>query len=162
MKEILEAGIHWQIINFILFVGGLLYLLRKPLSLFWKERHESIARSLSDAKQLRQNAAQRLLEIEKRYQQIGQESDRLVQSIRLEAEEEKKQIIQEAEEYAVKLKRDAERTLEQEVKKMKNQIRIQMVQVALDWVDRLIRDKIVARDHQKLKDDFLKKFEERL
>lgn len=74
----------WKLINLAIFVGALIYLLKRPLSEGFKAKREEIRAELIKAEEAKKDALARLSEIEAKYAGIQKESE----AIRREAEKE--------------------------------------------------------------------------
>lgn len=155
MEHFLESGMHWRILNFIIFAGILFYFLRKPLSKFWSDRSQAIATEIEEARNLRAQAAQKVVALEKRMGRLDTEVKDLLRAIREEGELEKKKIIEKTKAYAEKLKLDAEQMMTQEVQKTKEQLRKEVAQMSIEMAERLLRDSVQDSDQKRLQDQFV-------
>ena len=162
MEHFWSSGIPWRIFNFSVFVGILFYTLRKPVALYWKKRTEVLANDMEEARRLRREAAQKVLDLEKRVDHLHEEASALIRSLKEEGEREKVQLLADAEVFVKKLKESAQRIIDQEVRRSQEQLKRQTVQLATELAERLIREKITSQDQVQLGQKFLKDLEGRL
>jgi F0F1-type ATP synthase membrane subunit b/b' len=75
----------WKFLNLALFVGLLVYVLRKPLTAAFKAKRETIRAELIRAEEEKQAALARLTAIEARLAQLETEKEALIDKARTEA-----------------------------------------------------------------------------
>ena len=156
MEKFLASGMHWQLINFIIFVGLLVRFLRKPAAEFWKLRAEKLSTEIESARRLRQEIARQVVALETRTDRLDQEAQAVMQSLRTEGELETKKILEDAVHSVERIKQEASRIMEQEVRKAKEQLKRQVIGISIEIAERSIREKIGSSDQQRLEADFLK------
>lgn len=159
MEEILSAGIHWRLINFALFVGLLVYFLKNPLKEFWKTRSQKIQSDLEESERLRRDAEKQYRQLEARLADIENEVQTLIRSLEEEGDLEKKRLIEDTEKIATRIKQDAERIADQEVRRARETLKAQAIQLSVEMAERLIRDNFKDTDQQKLVGRYLEKLE---
>ncbi len=160
MEELLSAGIHWQILNFIIFLAVLFFALRKPVKEFWSSRSHQIRFDMEEANRLQREASLRHEDLQKRLSKIEKEIADLIRSLEEEGEMEKRVMIQEAERLSQKIEQDAERIATQEVRKAKETLKAQAAQLSIEMAERLIRENFQDEDQRRLSEKYLKGLEE--
>lgn len=155
MHEILEAGIHWSLINFAIFVGVLFFFLRKPVQEFWKSREGQIRFELEESERLSREAKAQNDELKTRLSRLDSESKDLILSLEREGESEKKQLMEEGQRRSERLKKDAIRIIDQEARKARETLKEQVAGLALDTAEKMIQDNIQPQDQQKLSDQYV-------
>ena len=161
MNEIIENGIHYRIINFIIFASILVYFLRKPLKEFWAARSLAIKYSVEKSLRLKEEAAQKLAEVEKRYSKINDEVQSLVKAIEEETVLEKKQIEEEAKAQTKRIQEDAEKIAQQEIKRAREGLKFDVIYQSIALAEKLVSEKINSEDQQKLTDQFVAEIKEK-
>lgn len=102
----------WRFLNLGIFVGILVYLLKKPLSEAFKAKRESIRAELIKAEEEKQAALAKLTSAEARLAGVDTEAEEILKEARHEAEAEKARIAREAENEINRLRQQAENDVE--------------------------------------------------
>jgi F-type H+-transporting ATPase subunit b len=145
-----------QVLNFVVF-AVLMYRMGGPaLIKSTRERHDTIAKALSEGTRLRDEAKARLAEYETKLAALQGEIERLVANIRAEAETEKKRIIAEAEQRADRMRRDAEQQIQAEIARVRIVLEREAVEAAITIAERILKEKTTEADQRLLADRFVK------
>ena len=155
MEEFLAAGMHWRIFNFIVFLGGLFFILRKPVREFWVSRAHQIRFEIDESAKLKGNLKGRYDTLKRRLSCIEGEAGELVRSMEQEGELEKKKMIEEAEQLSRRIRHESERIADQEVQKARETLKGQTVQMAIELADRVIRENIQEADQKRIMEHYL-------
>ncbi|MBG0780610.1 MAG: ATP synthase F0 subunit B, partial [Desulfotignum balticum] len=118
---------------------------------------KEIADELKDLEQKKAEAEKQLAEYQARFNDLDQESRRIIQDYILQGEEAKKRIIAQAEAQAEKLEDMAKRTIEQEFKSARIKLQQEISSLAVAQAQDVIQNAISSEDQEKLVDDYLKK-----
>ena len=113
----------WKFLNLTIFVGLLIYLLKKPLSSAFKAKREAIRAELIKAEEERQAALAQLTSMEAKLAALDSESQAIIDKARQEAEAEKERIAREAAEEAERLRRQAASELERKSQQVRAELR---------------------------------------
>jgi F-type H+-transporting ATPase subunit b len=155
MHEILEAGIHWNLINFAIFVGMLFFFLRKPVQEFWKSREGQIRFELQESERVGREAKTQHDELKTMLSRLDSESKDLVLTLEREGEMEKKQLMEDGQRRSERLKLDATRIIDQEGRKAREMLKEQVATLALETAEKMIQENIQAQDQQRLADQYV-------
>src|SRR3954463_15533018 len=90
----------WKFVNLFLFVGALVYILRRPVSDALRARREGIRRELMRAQEERDAANAKLEEVTARLSRLNEEVASVREQARREAEEERERIRRSTDEEA--------------------------------------------------------------
>lgn len=101
----------WKFINLFIFVGLLVYLLRKPVSDAFKARRESIRAELIKAQQERDAAVARLRQVEERLKNLDAETAGIREQTQREAEMEATRIAEQTATDIEKMRENARREI---------------------------------------------------
>ena len=156
MEEILAGGIHWRILNFLIFIGLLFFFLRKPVRDFWESRSHQMRSDMDEAGRLKREAKEKHGFLEKRFSRIEEEFSKMVRSMEEESELEKKKMMEEASMLASHIKEESGRIAEQEVRKVRETLKAEVVQLSVEFAEKFIRENIRDVDQQKLSQEYLK------
>lgn len=155
MEELLHSGIHWNLINFSIFVGLLFFFLRKPVKEFWASREGQIRFEIQEAEQLGREAKSHYEEARRLASRLETDAKELTMRLEREGEMEKKQLMEEGTKRSERLKEDVVRILDQEMRKTREFLKEQTATLALETAESMIRDQIQTQDQKKLSDEYL-------
>lgn len=159
MDEILASGIHWRIVNFAMFVGLLVYVLRKPLKEFWVTRAQKIHSDIEDGEQLRREAEEKYRVLEKRCHHLEKEMQSLIHDMDVEGSEEQKRLVADAEALAKRIRSDSERIAAQEIRKAREVLKTQAVSLAVELAEKMVKQGLGDEDQKRLVERYLEAFE---
>jgi F0F1-type ATP synthase membrane subunit b/b' len=128
----------WKFLNLAIFVGIMVYLLKKPLSAAFKAKRDAIRAELIRAEEEKQAALAKLTVAEAKLARIESEADEIAEKARREAEEEKARILREAEEEAARLRQQAT----SEIARKAQLVRLELRRFSAEESIRLAEEKI--------------------
>ncbi len=147
----------WKVLNFgILAIAGF-FIAKKPVTEFFSSRKREIADELSSLEQKREAAEKKLVEYQTKFKNLDQESKQIVEDYIKQGEEAKVRILAEAAAQADKLEDMAKRTIEQEFKAAKASLKQEIVELAMEQAEAVIKESISSEDQDNLVDQYLKK-----
>lgn len=159
MSELLEAGIPWTVFNFVVFVGMLFFLLRKPVKEFWITRSHEIRFAVTEAERVKREAKEKYDDLKKRLARLEVETKELIHQMHQEGEMEKKGIMEQVERLAQRTREDSERIMAQEVRKAREALKIEAVNLAIEFARKTIADNLQEADQKRLSDQYLNRLE---
>jgi len=133
-------------VNFTMFVGLLVIVLRKPLRDFFATRHQEVKERLAEAERMKTEAAAKYREYEEKLKALEAEANQLLEEARAEGEAEKQKIIAAAEQAAARLGTDAERRVAHEVRVAQAALRQEAVAQAVDAARQILQQQLTAED----------------
>jgi len=148
----MELALVYQWVNFVIFVGGLYYLLKNPMRNFLGDRRESIRRELNEVARARLDIETQYKDYRKRMAEAGEEIKQLKSELRHEGEIEKEAIIKRSQQFAHKIREDANRAGDQELARVKHQLRQQTLFLALEKAKESVESVIQNDDQVRLFD----------
>ncbi len=144
---------HWLLeyvapyVNFIIFVGILVYFARKPLAQLATKRKASFEAHFKAASEALAQAKHQLDEIQKRYSRLDEEIGALRKRAQTDAQHEAEKIISEGKRLAEQIVLDAKRMRDSEYLEAKKQLEREALSVARAVIiDKLQRDFSEAKD----------------
>jgi F-type H+-transporting ATPase subunit b len=150
----------WQIINFLILVGGLAFLLKKmDLRGFFKKRTELIEQSLREAREAKELAQKALAEVEERLRTKDSEIELIITSARQSGEKEKARLIEEGEKLKARILEQAKTNIDYEVKRAKESIKEEAVDIAMELAEKKLKEKLSKDEQLKLLEESLAKIE---
>ena len=148
--------VMYQAINFVMLVGLLVYLLKKPLKLFFTEKKQNFLKAAEKAEQIQKIAEQEHLQIKVKLTKLQSTTDESIAKARAEASDLKKQLIAEAQATAKRVELETKTAIELELTKAKQHLREQLIQEAVSLSRSSISSKVSVEDHKRLEGDFIK------
>jgi F-type H+-transporting ATPase subunit b len=143
-----------KLVNLLLFVGVMVYFLRRPIIEAFRGRQESIRSELMHAEQERAAAEARLKEVEGRLARLDTEIEAIRANAQREAAEERARVERATEAEIKKIRERARREIESAAKAARAELRTytaeQSVKLAEDMIRRDIRpedDAHLAREY---------------
>ncbi len=159
MEAFLHAGMHWKILNFVLFVGLLRHFLRQPVADFWTKRSADLKEALSSSHTLRQEAQTKCETLEKRMSLIEREVSDLLRQLSEESEREKALLEAQAQKTAARMLEEAHRINDQEIRRAKESLKAQTAHLAIELAERLIHENFQSTDQERLSKKYLQELE---
>ena len=147
----------YKVMNFSVLAIGLFLLLRKPTSQALNSRIKGIKDQLDELEAKKKTAEKQLAEYNKKFSQLEQEAQKLIEDYIRQGNEAKARIIDEAKQAAEKLEEQAQRNIEHEFKQAKIKLQEEILDKALVKTEEIIKNKITAQDQEKLVDEYLEK-----
>jgi F-type H+-transporting ATPase subunit b len=140
----------WKFINLILFVGVLVYILRRPLGDALRTRRETIRRELVRAQEERNAALAKLEEVEARLARLNAEVASVREHAEKEAVEERERVLRSTEDDARKLREQAQREIESAGKAARQELRKYAAEQSVRLAEGMIRRDIRPDDDARL------------
>jgi F0F1-type ATP synthase membrane subunit b/b' len=140
----------WKFLNLFIFVFGLIYFLRRPLSEGLRARRESIRRELMRAQEERNAALAKLEEVEARLARLDAEVAGVREQSQREAAEERERIKRATELETQKLSEQARREIESAGKAARQELRQYTAEQSVHLAEELIRREMRPEDDARL------------
>lgn len=135
-----HAGPDWkqlgsQTINFLIYLGIIVFLAKKPMANFFAARREEVVAAMNASKVAIEAAETRLAETMEKISTLDAERDAVLSEFRDLGENERRRIVAEAEAEATRIVADAERAAEREARQAKATLEQRMVDLALEQAE---------------------------
>lgn len=156
----IPMSVTYQLINFTIYIGLLLYFLRHPVKNFFRSREEVYKQALLSGESARKDAEQKKHEIQQRLRDLEATSSESIDRARAEAASLKQQIALDAKDLSERLRQEASRTTALEVERAQNLLRDEMLAQSVALAQRLLLDKIAEPDQKRLQTEFVDKIQE--
>lgn len=150
---------YFGLINFALFTGALVLLLRRPLRGYFLTRATTIRAAVESARQAEEAAVARSRDIHQRLDRIEADIAEIKQQAQSMGEQDRAAIVQRAEAFAVKLSHDTELMVSQELQRLKKSLRNTTVDLAIVMAERLLREQITPDDQGRLAQAFVQRLD---
>jgi F0F1-type ATP synthase membrane subunit b/b' len=150
-----RPALGFMFINFAI-VGVIVFiLLRGPISGRVHTRHDALVKALEEAKMAREEAELALAEARTKTDALDQEMARIRGELISGGKSEAARIAAEADQRAVRMQEDATALVQQEVARMSQAIREEIVEAVIAAAERAVVEKINAADHTRLSTEFV-------
>jgi F-type H+-transporting ATPase subunit b len=146
----LDKSLIIQIINFLVLLGILYRLLYRPLLAKMEERTAAIKRSLDEAQKARAEAARQQEENAARLRQAHQEAAVIREQALKEAAEEQKRLVDSARAEAQRLVDSARAQLDADVRRVRQELRREVGDLATAVAEKLMRRSLRDEDHRRI------------
>ncbi len=140
----------WKFFNLFLFVGALVYILRRPLGQALKGRREAIRRDLMRAQEERDAALSKLDEVEARLSRLDAEVSLVREQAKREAAEERERISRATEDDMQKLREQAQREIGSAGKAARQELRRYAAEQSVRLAEEMIRNDMRPEDDARL------------
>ena len=120
-----------------------------------EDRHDQIKNAIDEAAKLRDQAAAKLAELQKKVEGLDAEIKKLVDGIRTDAEAHKARIHEAGAVQSAQMKRDAELRIAAEIDLARHQLAKEVSAAAANATEKLLREKATPEDHRKLVGSFI-------
>lgn len=147
----------YKVINFAVLLAILIYLLRKPVTKALSDRIQGIKDQLEDLEARKKEAEEELAAYNRKFQQLEQEAEKIVDQYIQQGQDAKARILEEAQSAAVKLEEQARRNIDHEFNKAREQLQAEVMEKALVKAEEVIKSRISDKDQERLVDEYLEK-----
>lgn len=147
----------YKVINFAVLAVALVFLLRKPVKKALNDRIQGIKEQLEDLEARKLEAEEALAAYNKKFLQLEQEAEKIVDQYIQQGQEAKVRILEEAQSAAEKLEEQARRNIDHEFKKAREALQAEVMEKALVKAEEVIKARISAKDQERLVDEYLQK-----
>jgi len=157
-----EASNHeglYKLINFVLLVGALAYLLRKPLSDFFARRSEAIRKSLEEGRQALQASEAQLRAIEEKLRGLEEEIARFKAESAKEMEAERERLRQAAAAEAERMLEFARAQIASATRAAKLELKAYAAGQAVGLAEQAIRQRLDEAGRHQLVDRFVREMD---
>lgn len=145
----------YKAINFIVLVGILWYLLRKPVAGFFRNTAREEKEALDGTRRTEADAVRELEAQKTKIAQMQQELERMLADARNDAAAEMTQMTDEANAQAERMKQAALQKIDQEFRKARHELRRELAAQTLGLAEEGIRSRIGPADHQRLVREYI-------
>lgn len=149
----------FAIINLALLLAFLGVMLRKPAKDFFASRAALIKKGLDESRELKTEAQKKYSEYENRLQNLEAETQTLIAKLKEDGNLERSRIVEEAKEQIQSLTETSSRIITQEMRKAKEELKKEAVNLAADLAEKLVRENMTAEDQKRILEQYINKME---
>lgn len=149
--------VGWQIANFAIFAGVLVYFLRSKITGYFGLRQSEFAEARQRAEQAQAAAEQEHKLIREKMTRLEATSSETIQQAQKEAAELQQNILQEAKAAAARIEEEARKSIQYELERAKEELRQELLKAALEAAHKVVKQNIVDQDQKRLQGEFVNK-----
>ena len=144
-------------INFLLFAGILVWLLRRKVRDFYVGRRQKIADDLANLKREKEEAERRLADVETSIANLKAEGETILEEYRKQGENLQNAIIARAEAAAAHITEQARFAVDNEAKMAAENLREEVAEMVAEACEEMLKQQLGDEEHAKLIDKYLNK-----
>ena len=144
-----------SLVNFVLLVGILALLLRKPLKRYLVSRRSSIESQMAESARLRDEAREMLESTRARMESLEREVEEILRSTIQEAEAERERILAESRKVAARIEEDARAAMAHELKSASTDMEREILEKAVAMAREILSRELSPERHRQLIDDYI-------
>jgi F-type H+-transporting ATPase subunit b len=150
----------WPVINFLILVFLLVFAMKKAdIRGYFRTRTELIEQTLKEAREARELAQKALAEVEERLRIKDTEIEEIIAAAKFSGEKEKARLIEEGDRMKDKIIQQAKTNIDFEVKKAKEAIKEEAVEIAMELAGKKLQEKLTREEQLKLLEESIAKIE---
>ncbi len=149
------SDFFWQLANFALLIGVLVYVARKPVQQYFAGRREQIRSEVESGADLLKQAEGRFAEWQQKLAEIDSELDEIRAEANRSARAERDRILTDARAAADRMRRDARAAMEHELRRAQTELRAEASDLATEFAEAILREQVRDGDLERLIDEFI-------
>ena len=144
-----------QITNFLMWLAIVVFLGRKPLAEFLKNRRLSVEEGLIEARDLKEAAEAKYEDYSERLEHLDDELAKLRSEMEQAGDLERARILEDAEAKAARMRRDTNFIIEQQMKQLRTDLTREAIDAAVSAAEKVLVDQVGSPDQTRLANDYL-------
>lgn len=145
----------WHGLNLLVLLGGIGFLVRKPIGAALRDRSLEVQRDLDESAAREAEARAKFEELERRLQGFEAEVAAMREEAARAAATEKAEIEARAQDAATRIGQAAERAIRDETARARRELRAEAVELAVQQAEETLRKQVGNADRQRLAEDLL-------
>lgn len=150
----MAGGLGPSFFNFSVLVGGLAYVLRKPMKEFVVSRHALLKDEVARVADQLRTAQSRSSEFKQKLDSLSTEVSSLRAQVKQDAEAAKVRIVQEASQLSKTIVSDARASAISSFGELKSQLRAELASRVLDRAEKILQQRLTQDDRVRIRKDF--------
>jgi F-type H+-transporting ATPase subunit b len=153
-KKYQNGPFAFAILNFIILLLLLRKFASKPFRDYLQNRHASIKNNLKEAAEMREQARQKLAEMEAKLKNLDREITQIKEHVAKDAQLEKERIIDAARQEAERLVQQADQILDKDLRRTRKLLEAEAVSAAMEAAEKMIKQQITTSDRRRLNEEY--------
>ena len=147
------------IINFLVLIGALVYLTKKPTKNFMETRSDDIRKNVEESERLQQEALAMLKNYEDKLSKLDGEVKALMENARNEGEKQKREILARADRMSAQIIENAKNMAERELLRQKDNLQKELMTKVIAEALAKLKEKASEKDHEQFTKQFISQME---
>lgn len=157
--SITDKDFIFRVINFAVLVGGLVFLLRKPVGAALKQRSQAVRSAINEARQAREDAEKKARYYDEMIAGLDKEIAAIAAKYKEESEAERERLAASAKAQVDQMQERMRKTLEQETLRLKTEVMAEASVMAVALAEEMIRKQFSSADQKKWVKDYISMME---
>lgn len=153
------GDLFYPVLNLLLLIAVLVYFARQPIQRFFADRRDGVQEELKRAADLREEAARRCAEWQRKLVGLDAEIERIRALSRERTELERERMLADARAAAERIRADAGAAVQQELRNAREQLREEAADLAIGLASERLRGEVSGADRDRLLDEFIERIE---
>ncbi len=149
-----NPALGWYMLTFAIFVGGLIYAVKKPLGLYLAARSKDIRRAIEEAEIAKEVATRKMLASQERLSQLDSEIASMKAEFVKQGTLEKAQIKKMAEQMAIQIAKDADDVIAGNILHAMYQLKQEMAQQVIAMAREQIKNRTNPQIEDRMRNEF--------
>lgn len=132
----------FYLIDFLVFVGILVWAGRKPIAAMLDKRHADVAKEIAAARQVRDEAQAKYDEYKQRIDGLEQDLQKMMADVRIGTESEVSRILADAQAQVERITAEEQQRLAQESKRLRMELQTEAAKIALDMAEATLKQRL--------------------
>ena len=145
----------WEVLNFLILAFLVFKLLKDPAKNFFQGRAEMFRQKIAEAEGASLEAERELKEVEGRFEMLGEEIQKLQQTITEQGERQRDKIISDAQQTAEYMLEKAKIESDMMIREARMKLRREVTNEAVGLAEKSIKEAIGKKDQERLVDEYL-------
>ncbi|MBI5440785.1 MAG: ATP synthase F0 subunit B [Deltaproteobacteria bacterium] len=142
-------GLLWKLVNFGILAGMLFYFLRKTVTQGLADRQSNLRQALAEARDAKGAAEAKHREFSDKVARLEEEVKAIQEEFRAEGERQRERILRDAHAAAENIRSQAETAGANEVKRVTDELRAELADVAVRIAEDILNQAYTAQDQKK-------------
>ena len=140
----------YYIINFVIFVGLIVYFARKPVQASLQARYDAVAREMEEAQAMKAEAEEKYAEYKARVERLDSEIQKVLGDVEQGTAAEVDHILADARTAVEKITAEEAVRLAQEGKRLRQELAREAADLAVEMAEGLIKERLNPGTHEQL------------
>ncbi len=148
-----------QAINLLIFIGLMVYFLRKELAKHFAERKSAFHELVNRAEKARSEAEATRKEISDRLVRMENSAQGSMKQAEVESEEMRKKMITEAKALSDRIQAEAQKSAQVEIDRARAELRTEILRMSTEQAEKTLREKVGDTEKKRLQNEFVEKIQ---
>jgi F-type H+-transporting ATPase subunit b len=144
-----------RLVNFGIIAAVAVYLLKKPITTYFKNRSAEIAKAMQESQAARERTVAELAEMEQKMKALELETEKMIAEARMRGEKDRQELLEEGKRLVQDIQSQVQQGIEIEVRKAKNALTTEAALLSVTLAEAHIKEHIGAKDQTRIVKDYI-------